>query len=221
VVVVSALARVTDQLMNAGWAAAAGSLDSAREVLQVLQQRHRHVASALAKARERARLFRQLANEFKVLERMLLGIASEKAFSPRLQDSLLGVGETLSAQLVQSALQSAGVAVTLVDARECIVTDAVHTRATPLWDETNARLQAVLTPLLKDGQVPVMGGFVGATRDGIPTTLGRGGSDFTASNCGRRSARPADRNLDRRGRRDDRRSERLWRCSPHSSHELR
>jgi aspartate kinase len=71
-----------------------------------------------------------------------------------------------------------------VDARECIITDAAHTRATPLWDETNERLQAVLVPLLRAGQIPVMGGFVGATRDGIPTTLGRGGSDFSASIVG-------------------------------------
>jgi len=69
---------------------------------------------------------------------------------------------------------SAGVNAVKVDARECIVTDAAHTRATPLWDETNNRLQAVLVPLLKAGETPVMGGFVGATRDGIPTTLGRG-----------------------------------------------
>jgi aspartate kinase len=72
----------------------------------------------------------------------------------------------------------------LVDARECLVTDAAHTRATPLWDETNARLQVVMGPLLESQRVPVMGGFVGATRDGIPTTLGRGGSDFSASIVG-------------------------------------
>ena len=72
----------------------------------------------------------------------------------------------------------------MVDAKECIVTDAVHTRATPLWDETNEQLQARVAPLLEAGRVPVMGGFVGATRDGIPTTLGRGGSDFSASIVG-------------------------------------
>ena len=72
----------------------------------------------------------------------------------------------------------------LVDARDCIVTDAAHTRATPLWEETNERLQAVLLPLLNASQVPVMAGFVGATRDGIATTLGRGGSDFSASIVG-------------------------------------
>ena len=184
VVVVSALAKVTDQLMNAGWAAAAGNVDAAREILQVLRQRHETVASSLAKGDERRRLSREFASDIKAADRILAAIAAEKAFAPCSQDKLLGIGESLSSKLVQSALQSAGANAVLVDARECIITDAAHARATPLWDETNARLQAVLWPLLESGQVPVMGGFVGATRDGIPTTLGRGGSDFTASIVG-------------------------------------
>jgi aspartate kinase len=184
VVVVSALAKVTDQLMNAGWAAAAGSLDPAREILQVLRQRHETVATGLAKGDERRRLTREFASDFKAADKMMSAIAAEKAFAPCSQDKLLGVGESLSSKLVQSALQSAGVDAVLVDARECIITDAAHARATPLWEETNARLQAVLWPLLQLGQVPVMGGFIGATRDGIPTTLGRGGSDFSASIVG-------------------------------------
>src|SRR6202162_2357233 len=112
------------------------------------------------------------------------GIAAEKAPRPVSQDGLLGAGESLSSRLVEAALRSVGVDAALVDARTCVITDAAHTRATPLWDETNERLEAVLVPLLKSGRVPVMGGFVGATRDGIPTTLGRGGSDFSASIVG-------------------------------------
>jgi aspartate kinase len=184
VVVVSALAKVTDQLMNAGWAAAAGQLDSAREILQGLRQRHEKVASGLASGNERKRLSRELVKEFSALDKLLVAITSEKALTPRAQDSLLGAGEFLSSRLVHSALRSAGVNAVLVDARECIVTDAAHTRATPLWDVTNERLQAVVVPLLESGRVPVMGGFVGVTRDGAPTTLGRGGSDFTASIVG-------------------------------------
>jgi aspartate kinase len=71
-----------------------------------------------------------------------------------------------------------------VDARACIVTDAAHTQATPLWEETNQRVQEAMHPLLTQAKIPVLGGFIGATRDGIPTTLGRGGSDFTASIVG-------------------------------------
>ncbi len=184
VVVVSALAKVTDQLLNAGWAAAAGNMDSAREILQVLLQRHKNVTSSLAKGAQRSHLFSEFTKEFRALGKMLLAIAAEKALTPRFQDSLLGAGEALSSRIVQSALQSAGVDAVQMDAKECIITDAVHTRATPLWDETNEQLQARVTPLLEAGRVPVIGGFVGATRDGIPTTLGRGGSDFTASIVG-------------------------------------
>jgi len=184
VVVVSALAKVTDQLMKAGEAAAAGRLDSARETLQAIQQRHEDVAGALVWGDERIRLFREFADEFKALDNLVLRIASDKALLPCVQDGLLGAGEALASTLVHSTLHSDGVNAALVDSRKCIVTDAAHTRATPLWDETNKQLQAVLLPLLQLGQVPVMGGFVGATRDGIPTTLGRGGSDFSASIVG-------------------------------------
>jgi aspartate kinase len=184
VVVVSALAKVTDQLMNAGWAAAAGQLDSAREILQGLRQRHDTVLRGLTNGDERKRLSKELVKEFRVLDKLLVAVAAEKALTPRAQDSLLGAGESLSSRLVQSALRAAGVDAVLVDARECVVTDAAHTRATPLWEETNERLRTFLLPLLDSGRVPVMGGFVGATRDGIPTTLGRGGSDFTASIVG-------------------------------------
>jgi aspartate kinase len=185
IVVASALAKVTDQLLNAGWAASAGNLDSAREILQALRQRHEMVASGLVtKGRERRRLSQEFAGDFRMLDKVLVTIAAEKSLTPCSQDRLLGAGESLSSKLVHAALLAAGANAVLVDARECIVTDAAHTRATPYWKETNARLQASLLPLLEAGCIPVMGGFVGATRDGIPTTLGRGGSDFSASIVG-------------------------------------
>ena len=109
VVVVSALAKVTDQLMNAGWTAAAGDLEPAREILQLLRQRHEAVARGLAKGNERRRLCREFATEFKAADKMVVTIASEMAFAPCSQDKLLGVGESLSSKLVQSALQAAGV----------------------------------------------------------------------------------------------------------------
>jgi aspartate kinase len=184
IVVVSALAKVTDQLLHAGWMAAGGQLESARTILELLRQRHEIVAGELVAGPEPGCLLNEFANEFQALDKTLVAIASEKALSPPSQDRLLGAGESLSSKLVCAALQFAGVNSALVDARECIVTDAAHTQATPLWDDTNERLKSVLLPLLRAGRVPVMGGFVGATRDGIPTTLGRGGSDFSASIVG-------------------------------------
>jgi aspartate kinase len=182
--VVSALARVTDQLMNTGWAAAEGRLDAARESLQLLRERHEAVAADLVSRDEQSRLCREFAREFDALAPVLSRIAWEKSFTPHAQDQLLGVGESLSSKLVHAALKAERLQAALVDARECIVTDAAHTRATPLWDDTNRRLQELLLPSLNSGRIPVMGGFVGATRDGIPTTLGRGGSDFSASIVG-------------------------------------
>jgi aspartate kinase len=184
VLVVSALAKVTDQLMNAGWAAAEGRLDAARGSVQLLRERHLTVASGLVGGDEYGRLCNELAREFDALAAVLSRIAWEKSFTPHGQDQVLGVGESLSSKLVHAALRCEGVDAALVDARDCIITDAAHTRATPLWDETNERLGAVLMPLLNSDKTPVMGGFVGATRDGIPTTLGRGGSDFSASIVG-------------------------------------
>ncbi len=184
IVVVSALARVTDQLAGAGRAAAEGRLDSARQILEILRQRHVTVAGGLVDAGECCRLSGAFDAEFASLDKILFAIASQKALTPYLEDGLLGSGELLSSRLVHSALRSFGVDAALVDARECIITDAAHTRATPLWEETNQSLQSVVLPLLQGARVPVMGGFVGATRDGVPTTLGRGGSDFSASIIG-------------------------------------
>lgn len=184
VVVASALADVTDQLLAAGQAAAQGQLEPARESLAILQRRHEQVAldTAGPDAYETLRL--QLEPEFQQLQLLLPSIASAGELTPRLQDQLLGAGECLSSRIVQAAFAQAGIDAVWIDARACIVTDAAHTEATPLWDDTNRRLQAVLAPLLADSKVPLLGGFIGATSDGIPTTLGRGGSDFTASIVG-------------------------------------
>src|SRR5262249_61914520 len=93
-------------------------------------------------------------------------------------------GESSARKLSPAPLRPQGVDVELVDSPSCIFPPSRHTQASPLWEETNQCLQAVLTPLLEQRRVPVMGGFVGATRTGVPTTLGRGGSDFRATIVG-------------------------------------
>ena len=85
---------------------------------------------------------------------------------------------------MKEALSEAGVNAAHVDARTCIVTDARHGQASPVWDETEQRLRDTLSPLLLLGQVPVLGGFIASTSEGVPTTLGRGGSDFSAAIVG-------------------------------------
>jgi aspartate kinase len=184
VVVVSALAGVTDQLLNAGKAATEGNLQSATEILLHLRRRHEQVAAELVDGEELAHLWRRLESEFQVLEDLVHSLAAYRDFSPRCQDHLLGMGEALSSRILHAALLRSGLDAAWIDAKQCVITDAAHTKATPLWDETNQCLETVLVPLLRAGRIPVLGGFVGATRDGIPTTLGRGGSDFSAAIMG-------------------------------------
>ena len=184
IVVVSALAGVTDQLLSAGNAAAERRHEFTREILHGLRQRHAKVAAELVTAEEYNSLYSELETAFQLLHNLVDSIAANGQFASRVQDHFLGLGEFLSSKLASAAFVAAGLDARWVDAKQCIITDAAHTRATPLWEETNQRLESVLIPLLKAGRVPVLGGFIGSTRDGIPTTLGRGGSDFSAAIVG-------------------------------------
>jgi aspartate kinase len=191
VLVVSALAGVTDQLSKAAHWASQGHLDGALRTLDELRRRHQAVAGGLVGGESLEGLCLALDQDFDALANLFRGISALGELSQRSQDNVLGFGECLSSRIVHSALVDAGLNAVLVDAHVCIVTDAAHTQATPLWAETDARLSSVIPPLLQEGKVPLLAGFIGATRDGVPTTLGRGGSDFTASIVG--AALHADR----------------------------
>jgi len=184
VVVVSALAKVTDQLLEAGEAAAKGRLGSALATVRDIYVRHEQLADALVDGSAYSALDRELRGDFRALESLLHNLDNSRQLDLRVQDELLGFGECFSSRLVKEALTQAGIGAAHIDARACIVTDARHAQASPLWDETNQRLQDALSPLLESKQVPVLGGFIASTADGIPTTLGRGGSDFTAAIVG-------------------------------------
>lgn len=184
VVVVSALARVTDQLLEAGRAAAKGRLGAALAMVRDIYVRHETLADSLVDGSAYSDLDRNLRGDFQSLERWLHDLEASRALNRACQDQLLGFGECFSSKLLNEALRQAGLNATHVEARSCIVTDANHGQANPLWDETNHRLQDALIPLLDAGQVPVLGGYISSTRDGIPTTLGRGGSDFSAAIIG-------------------------------------
>ena len=184
VVVVSALSDVTDQLLEAGKTAARGDLPLATETLQSLRRRHEQVVLASTETADCERLRAQFEADFQEMRELLRNVAGFGDLTLRLQDHLLGFGECLASRLLQAAFAHFGLDAVWVDARAVIITDAAHTFATPLWEETNQQLQDVLVPLLDQGKVPLLGGFIGSTRDGIPTTLGRGGSDFTASIVG-------------------------------------
>jgi aspartate kinase len=184
VVVVSALARVTDSLVTVSQLAASGGLAEGLRLHRQMRQRHFAVLASLLNGRGEAEVRPRLQALFDSLEDVLRGVAALGELSPRTSDNLLSFGEVLSTHLVTAAFRARGMDAVLVDSRQLIVTDASYNRAVPQAGETNRRLRQTLKPLLDAGQVPVMGGFIAATAEGIPTTLGRGGSDFSAAIVG-------------------------------------
>ena len=183
-VVVSALAKVTDQLILLGKVAGEGQLETATRSLLAIRLRHEHVASELLNREDYLRVHLELQGDFLSLSNLLRSIAEDGQLSPQSQDHLSGFGECLSSRVVSAALRRAGEDAVLVDSRSCLVTDSRYTCAAPLWQQTRERVKTLLEPLLLEGQVPVLGGFIGANSDGVPTTLGRGGSDFSATILG-------------------------------------
>jgi aspartate kinase len=184
VVVVSALARVTDQLLEAGGAAAKGHLGSALAIVRDIYVRHEQLADSLVDGSAYGALDRELRGELQALESLLHDLETSRTLDLKTQDQLLGFGECFSSRLVKEALCEAGLNAAHVDARACIVTDSHHGQANPVWEVTEQRLQETVSPLLERGQVPVLGGFIASTVEGVPTTLGRGGSDFSAAIVG-------------------------------------
>jgi aspartate kinase len=184
VVVVSALARVTDSLVRMSQLAASGGLAEGLRLHRQMRQRHFAVLASLLNGRGEAEVRPRLQALFDSLEDVLRGVAALGELSPRTSDNLLSFGELLSSHIVAPAFRARGMDAVFLDSRQLIVTDACHNRAVPQVEETNRRLRQSLKPLLDAGRVPVMGGFIGATAEGIPTTLGRGGSDFSAAIVG-------------------------------------
>ena len=184
VVVVSALAGVTDQLLEAGKTAAGGHLGAALDTVRKIYIRHEQLAGELVEGLAHRALEGELRGEFRSLEALLHELAASRKLDLESLDHLLGFGECLSSKLVTAALAETNISAAHVDARACIVTDARYGQARPLWDATNQRILDALCSLVESSNVPVLGGFVAATADGVPTTLGRGGSDFTAAILG-------------------------------------
>ena len=184
VVVVSAMARVTDQLLEMARAAGAGNRKAALTLARHLRERHYNTAGELLGTALFTEFHGDLGSEFEELEELLRGIAAVGELTARTTDHVASFGEVLSSKLLTAALSAHQIDSTLVDSRQCVVTDDTFTRAAPLLEDTNRKLREKVLPLLERGRVPVMGGFIGATRNGITTTIGRGGSDFSASIVG-------------------------------------
>jgi aspartate kinase len=184
VVVVSAMAKVTDLLLAA--AAAAGRGDKAGALAIGARLRHRHLDTA-ATLLEQARFTRVqqvLHLEFDALDDLLRGISAVGELTPRTNDLVVSFGERLSSRMVAEAFDQRGVHSAHVDARSCIITDSHYGKAVPQEDAIEGKLAEVVLPLIEAGKTPVMGGFIASNAEGITTTLGRGGSDYTAALVG-------------------------------------
>jgi aspartate kinase len=181
VIVVSAMAKVTDLLLDSMRKAETADETGLEANLSQLAERHVSCCRELlpAAAQENAVAgVRGLVHEF---SRIAKGIMMLGERPPQSVDKAVAIGERLSALLMTAYLDAKGIRATVVNGAQVIVTDTVFGNATPLMDETRERAATVLSPLLEDGILPVVTGFNGATLDGRPTTLGRGGSDFSAS----------------------------------------
>jgi aspartate kinase len=184
VVVVSAMGKTTNRLLEFAEHARRGDIYLSSKCLDELQDYHFEVASKVTNGDALQRLETSLQRSFRDLRVILSEVADEgREVALALLDEIASFGERMSSEIVAAALESSGVASVHLDARQVILTDSRHTQATPLYWESYAKLRRVM-PYLSDGRVVVMGGFIGSTEDGVTTTLGRGGSDLTASIVG-------------------------------------
>ncbi len=185
VVIVSAMRGVTDALIQGARTAASGDGQTYPALVTDLRVKHTlAVAELLSDTDERTALLKALdayLDEFATFCRSVQVLGE---VTPRAMDAISSLGERMNARIVAARLRQEGLRSEAVDATELIVTDRRFQQAAPLMDATRARTQARLLPLLEAGIIPVVTGFIGATEDGITTTLGRGGSDYSASILG-------------------------------------
>src|SRR5215813_7238904 len=175
VVVVSAMAKVTDTLLTMARAAGEVERKTALKLCRSLQERHYNTASELLGTALFTEFHSELGADFEALDELLRGISAVGEITPRTTDYVAAFGELLSSRIVAAAFAARGLKGAHVDSRDVLVTDNNYMQAVPQYDETNARLASKVQPLLDEGKVPVMGGFIGAIRAGITTTIGRGG----------------------------------------------
>ncbi|MGA8027252.1 MAG: lysine-sensitive aspartokinase 3 [Bryobacteraceae bacterium] len=182
VVVVSAMGKTTNRLLEAAKEAAAGRRDQALAIIDELRGHHLTHGLPLAGAAA-ADLDRYIRAHFEWLDELVKGLSVVGELSPRSMDAVASIGERLSSLVISFAFQAAGIRTQHVDARRVILTDGRFTQAQLLLEETRALLQEHIQPVAATSVV-VMGGYIGATKDGQTTTLGRGGSDYSASIVG-------------------------------------
>jgi aspartate kinase len=183
VIVVSAMSRVTDALLGSVETAGAGETEQALRSLEPHFERHALIARTL-QAGARDEFYLELENARREIAELLQRVTDADEPRPLLQDAVVAHGESLSAKLLAATLHERTLSAAYVDARRCIITNEDFGCATPLNEETYRHTQTALLPLLAAGKIPVLGGFIASSVNGHTTTLGRGGSDYSAALVG-------------------------------------
>ena len=182
VIVVSAMAGVTDMLLESVARAVAGDNDGYETLARQIREKHEGaLTSLIPPGSEREDAYSQLNTLLDQHLKLCQAIYILGEATPRIMDAIVSFGERMSSRLVAAALRAAGSRARAYDAGQFLITNHNYQNADPLWDETEARIQQDLKPVLEEGVIPVITGFIGATPDGQITTLGRGGSDYSAS----------------------------------------
>ncbi|MCC6893774.1 MAG: aspartate kinase [Anaerolineae bacterium] len=182
IVVVSAMSGVTDQLLNSAKMAASGNKWGYLSTSEKLRDRHEDTLNLLVPPGSvREKTFSQIKSLLEEYVEICHAVSILGEETPRISDSIVAYGERLSSRIVAAALKAQSVEAAAFDAGDFIVTDDRFQSASPLWDETQARIDGKLVPSLVEGVTPVITGFIGATRTGTITTLGRGGSDYSGA----------------------------------------
>ena len=185
VAVVSAMSGVTNRLIEAAQRAGSGEKDQGTAVLEALRKQHEvALISLVGKEDARKTIEEEMEEVLAEGSRLFDGTALLRELTPRTLDAISSLGERLSAPLVAGAVRELGLQSEAVDATEVIITDGFHGGAEPLMDRTREECEVRLRPLLEKGIVPVVTGFIGASTEGKLTTLGRGGSDYSATILG-------------------------------------
>lgn len=185
VVVVSAMSGVTNTLIAAAGKSATGDEAAAEALTNALQEKHHEaIGKLISDIENRRELLSEIDALIERAANYCRGCALLGELSPRALDVIAGTGERLTARMAAAVLREMGLRGVAFDATDLIVTDEVHGGARPLGDPTRKKTQAALLPLLEAGGIPVVTGYVAATAKGISTTLGRGGSDYSATILG-------------------------------------
>jgi len=185
VVVVSAMSGVTDALIRGAKTAASGDDQAYRAIVTDLRACHyRPIDTLITSDGERAQLLAAVDEYLDAFATFCHSVHVLGEVTPRAMDAITSLGERINARTMAALLRQQGVRSEAVDATELIVTDDTFQNAMPLMDATRARASARLSPLLDEGTIPVVTGFIGATSEGVTTTLGRGGSDYSAAILG-------------------------------------